>query len=114
VLIQHSPQFATMAELRYLNPQDSTIVTMGARYQMTSKYDVVAGADYDVDEGGFQNTSFEVYRRFPSAAFGLGIGYNDITGESSFSFVFRPTGAVGDTRVSGIGSQQMTSTSGGY
>ncbi|MFZ4573094.1 MAG: hypothetical protein ACOYN0_01775 [Phycisphaerales bacterium] len=113
-LVQHSPLFATLAELRYLNAQDSTIITLGARYQMTSKYDIFAGADYDVDEGGFRNTSFEVQRRFPSATFGLGLAYNDITGESSFSFVFRPSGAIGGSRISGLGSAQTTSSSGGF
>lgn len=114
MMILHSPQFSTVAALHYLNAQDSTILTLGARYELTTKYDFLFGADYDTDEGGFQSTSFEVQRRFPSAVFGVGISYNDITGESSFAFVFRPWGASGEGRFAGIGSNNTTSRTGGF
>lgn len=114
VLIQHSPQFSTVAEIRHLDPVDSTLLTLGARYTLTTKYEVFAGADYNTDSEGFQNTAVQIQRRFPSASFGLGIGYNDITGETSLSFVFRPLGAAGNARISGIGASETNSSAGGF
>jgi hypothetical protein len=114
LMILHSPQFSTVTALHYLNEQESTILTLGARYELTSKYDFFFGADYDTDEGGFETTSFEVQRRFPSAVFGVGLSYNDITGETSFAFVFRPWGASGEGRFSGLGSRNATSSTGGF
>jgi hypothetical protein len=113
-MILHSPQFSTVTALHYLNEQESTILTLGARYELTSKYDFFFGADYDTDEGGFETTSFEVQRRFPSAVFGVGLSYNDITGETSFAFVLRPWGASGEGRFSGLGSRNATSSTGGF
>lgn len=41
LLIQHSPQFSTVGEVRHLDPVDSTLLTLGARYTLTSKYEVL-------------------------------------------------------------------------
>ncbi|MDI1288457.1 MAG: hypothetical protein PSX37_00710, partial [bacterium] len=102
------PNFSTAAEVRYLNEQNDTIVTFGAQYMLTSKYSVFAGADYDVDQSGFQSTAFEVRRKFQSVEFGLNVTYNDITGESGFGFVFRPYGTGEGARISGLGSANPT------
>lgn len=116
ILLRHAPNFATAAEVRYLNEQNDTIVTFGAQYTLTSKYAAFVGADYDVDQSGFQNTAFEIRRKFQSVEFGVNISYNDITGESGFGFVFRPYGAGESARLSGIGSANPTaaSSSAGY
>lgn len=114
LLIQHSPQFSTVGEVRHLDPVDSTLLTLGARYTLTSKYELFAGADYNLDSDGFQNTAVQIQRRFPSATFGLGIGYNDITGETSLSFVFRPLGASGSASISGIGAAAPNAAAGGF
>jgi len=99
-IVQHGLEFSTSVDLRYINALDSTYVNFGAQYQFTNKYSVSATAAYDLDAGGFQTNLFEVRRTFASMVFGLSVGYNDITGESSFGFVFRPFGAAGEARVS--------------
>jgi len=111
ILLRHAPNFTTAAEVRYLNAQDDTLITLGTQYRLTSKYSVFMGADYDVDESGFQNTAFEVRRRFQSMELGINISYNDITGESGFGFVFRPYGTGDGGRISGLGSSRPSAAS---
>jgi len=111
VLLRHAPNFTTAAEVRYLNEQDDTLITLGTQYRLTSKYSLFMGADYDVDESAFQNTAFEIRRRFQSLELGINISYNDITGESGFGFVFRPYGTGTGARVSGLGSNTPSAAS---
>ena len=88
-----------LADLRYVNDLDSTFINLAASYQLTDKYTALLGATYDATNGGFQSTVIEVHRRFASTVLGFSIAYNDITGESSFGFVFQPLGASGEARV---------------
>ncbi len=102
-LLRHSPTFITIGDARFLNAQDSTLLSLANSYELSNRYSLAAGASYNTNEGGFQAASFEIRRSFPTMTFGLGITYNDITGETGFGFVFRPAGAAGEARVSGIG-----------
>lgn len=103
VNVRHSQAFSTFGDLRYINDLDSTYVNVGATYEFTSKYSATASAAYDVDIGGFQSSDFEIRRNFSSMLFGIGIGYNDITGQTSLGFVFKPYGASGEARLDGTG-----------
>lgn len=103
VSVRHSSAFSTYGDLRYINDLDSTYLNLGAAYEFTSKYSATVSAAYDLDINGFQSTDFELRRNFSSMLFGIGLGYNDITGEASFGFVFRPNGATGEARLGGSG-----------
>jgi hypothetical protein len=101
VIIQHAPEFSTFGDVRFINELDSTYLNMGASYEFTTKYTATIAAAYDLDLGGFQTTDFEIRRKFASMLFGVNLGFNDITGETSFGFVLRPYGTGGEVRSSG-------------
>jgi hypothetical protein len=107
MIIRHAPEFTTYGDLRYINILDSTYVNLGASYEFTVKYSASVAAAYDIDQGGFQTAGLEVRRRFASMLLGVNLGYNDITGETSFGFVLRPHGAGGEARVFSSGSSSM-------
>lgn len=103
-LIYHAPGFVSGIDARYINSQDSTIISAGAQYDLTSKYAIALAGSYDATRGGVQGGGVEVRRRFASLMLGINVGYNDISGESSLGFVIVPFGAVGEARISGIGA----------
>ncbi|MEY3232051.1 MAG: hypothetical protein RL689_2140 [Planctomycetota bacterium] len=107
MIIRHAPEFTTYGDLRYINILDSTYVNLGAAYEFTLKYSASVAAAYDLDEGGFQTAGFEVRRRFASMLLGVNLGYNDITGETSFGFVLRPYGAGGEARSAAGGTGSL-------
>jgi len=85
----------------------------GSSYDLTEKYAASVGLTYDVNGGGFQSTVVEVRRRFSSMLLGVTVSFNDITGETSFGFVFQPYGAQGSGRFSG-GGDVFSGGSGGF
>lgn len=98
IIIDHWPGFYTDAEIRNLHPERTTLLTAGAGYRLSSKYDLYASATFDLNNGGFQSTSGEVRRRFPGLVLGVGLSYDNINGDTSFSFVLQPEGVRGQGR----------------
>ncbi len=92
-LIQHSPEFSTYAQVRFLNPLDATYVDFGASYQLTRVYSVGATMTFDADESEIQNVSGFVRRKLREATLGVRIAYNNITDESSIGVLFEPQAA---------------------
>jgi hypothetical protein len=103
IMFRHSPDYFSAIDLRYIEPEDSTLVAFFTQYRLTQKYTVLAAADYDATDGGFQSAAVELRRQYSSLLFGVTLSYNDITGETSFGFVLRPYGVTGEARVVGIG-----------
>jgi len=101
VIIRHSPDFSTATDVRYVEALDSTFLNFTVEYELTRKYAALAGAAYDFDEGGFQSAYIEVRRKSAAMMLGVAIGYNDITGDTSFGVIFRPYGAGGAGRFMG-------------
>lgn len=116
-VIQHTPDFSTHAEMRYLNPEDATYYIVSAQYDATRKYTILGSATFDGDEATFQQIGFEVRRRFPNAVLGVSFTYNDIAAETSLGFYFQPVGLGGrGSRLRGLGSSrdaERTSNVGG-
>lgn len=104
VLIRQWPTFTAALDVRYLNPQDSTYLTAGLTHQLTDKYSLSTGANFDTDRGEFQTIGVLFQRRFSSMIFGIGVSTNEITGVTGLSFVIRPHGARSGFGVSGLGS----------
>ena len=98
LIIQHDPRFSTFIESRYINPLDSTFVDMGASYELTRRYSVSGLASYDISAGGFQGAGGELRRGFDGFTVGLRLSYNNITDETSFGFVVKPTPIAKRTR----------------
>lgn len=89
--IQHSADFSTYAEVRYINDLDVTYVQFGGAYQLTRRYRAGATAVYDTDRDEFQRFDFTVRRKVPEAEIGVKIGYDNILNVTNFSVVFEPT-----------------------
>ncbi len=113
VMFQHSPRWRSYVDSHFVNALDRTIIAFGSSYQLTSKYDVGFGAAYDASANGFQGFNVDFQRKMENITFGFNIGYNDISGETSFGFTLRPYGAKGGFGVSGVGSQSQSSGLGG-
>ncbi|MDX2130986.1 MAG: LPS assembly protein LptD [Planctomycetota bacterium] len=93
VLVLQGSAFTAALDVRYLNPQDATYVTLGLAYELTPKYSVTIGANYDTDESKLQTIAALFQRRFASLTVGVGVSSNEITGETGLSVVVRPYGA---------------------
>jgi hypothetical protein len=89
-LIQHTPRYSSFAELRYLNPLDSTFLDLGTSYQLTQRYRFAGLASYDVSNGGFQGAGGELSRSSDAYTLGLRLSYNNTTDSTSFGFVVKP------------------------
>ncbi|GJM19410.1 MAG: hypothetical protein DHS20C14_16230 [Phycisphaeraceae bacterium] len=92
VLLQHTPSFRTSAEIRSIDSQGSTYGVLSAGYEMSDKYTLDGRLTYNFDEQDFQTVAAQLYRRFPNGSLGLTLVYDNIRGETSFGFVFRPAG----------------------
>lgn len=92
-LIQHSEDFSSFAQVRYLNPVNATYVDFGGQYRLTRLYSLAAVAVLDTDEGEIQTIDATLRRRFPEATLGVSVGYSTITDETSLSVVFEPQAA---------------------
>jgi hypothetical protein len=89
-VLQHTPEFSSFAELRFINPQNQTYALFGVSYDLTQKYALSTTANYDTTTGEVQAINTQIRRRFPSVVLGVGIGYNNITNETSFGFIVQP------------------------
>jgi len=104
-LVQHSPDFASFAEVRYVNALDTTYLDFGVSYSLTRRYAITLGATYDTDEGDFQRVNSTVRRRGPEATFGVSLSYDNIADETGVGIVFEPQGVRQDQldRLRGLG-----------
>lgn len=94
-IVQHTPDLQTFFEMRYINVEDTTLMSFGAAARITPKYTLAFNASYDTDEGDFQNTSVTLYRELQALVIQASIGYNNITGETSGGLTIYPEGAKG-------------------
>ncbi|MFM9995102.1 MAG: hypothetical protein ACKVU4_04800 [Phycisphaerales bacterium] len=94
-MIQHSPDFSVFTDVRYINSQDQTFADFGVQYILTPKYTLSASTAYDTDRAEFQSFFVDVRRAFPNVWLGVGVGYNDISGNTTIGFVLQPRGLPG-------------------
>ena len=108
VLIEHTPDFVTTAELRYLNSQNVTYGRLGLQYGLTEKYRLAAAATYDFQREDFQSMSVGFLRKFTIGELGLLVNYNNIRGETGIGFTFTPVGRSGGSyRTGGRGGGDL-------
>ncbi|MBL0869763.1 MAG: hypothetical protein IBJ18_04225 [Phycisphaerales bacterium] len=107
--IEHSRDFTTFVELRYLNPLNATYLAMGADFRLTSTYTLSTQATFDTDKGRVQTVSFRLSREFPSVVLAAKVGYNDITQETTIGFALTPVGKDrrGENLVRRLGRDQI-------
>jgi len=104
ILFQHEPGFSTLVDMRFLNAQDSTILTIVGSYEISDKYSFLISPNYNTTEGEVQSLGARITRKFSAFQASVGINYNNISGETSFSFVLQPYGARGALGVQGLGT----------
>jgi hypothetical protein len=102
--LDHGYGLTSFVEARFLNSQDTTFIDFGGSYELTTKYRVGAVVSYDTTQSDFQSVNTSLERRSAAFLFGFDLGYNTITGETSFGFLLRPIGASGGVGARGIGS----------
>jgi len=113
--VNHTPQFRTYGDLRFINALNTTFVNLGAEYELTPKYTFDGRLQFDEDEGDIKRISGTLERRFPNLTFGLRVTFDNIRDETSIGVILRPLGFAGAARIQGIGasgSRQQRSTFG--
>lgn len=94
-LVQHRPGLVSSLEYRDIRAVDATFLSSRVRYTLTDKYSISTSANYNFDEGDFQNFFARVERQFQVGTFAVSVNYNNIRAETSIGVVFRPFGTSG-------------------
>jgi hypothetical protein len=89
-VIQHTQDFSSYAEVRYINARNVTLVDLGGNLRVTKKYTISGGVTYDTDLNEIQGVSAIIRRRFPELVLGLKIDFNNISGETNLGIVVEP------------------------
>jgi hypothetical protein len=103
VLVRHDPRFTTSFEVRWLEPADATYADLVLGYTLTDKYRAWFRTSYNFDVNDFQSFTARVERNFPNGVVGVTLDYDNIRGETSLGFIFRPLGLRRSTGL-GLGS----------
>ncbi len=107
-VIDHSPDFSTYGELRYLNALDSTYMGFGATYRFTPKYSASGWIVLDAVTGEARNVSLELVRRYPTHILRLGVFHNAEADDTGFGLAIQPTGVPdAEARLRGVGSTSI-------
>lgn len=97
-LIQHTPDFTSFAEVRYINALDATYVDAGCAYELTRRYTISLSGVFDTDRNDIQSVGGTLRRKMGEGVLGVGVRYDNITSETSVSVVFEPQLAGTDNR----------------
>ena len=92
---RHTDRLTTYINYREIDVLDARLLSYGAQLQLTTKYR--AGLFQVLDLGknaGSRTINFTLERRIPRATIGVVLGYDDIDGEASLSFVIEPQGSL--------------------
>lgn len=106
-LVQHTPQFSSFIEGRFINSQDSTYLDAGVQYALSRRYNLLLVGSYDVPNDELHSVTAEVRRFSSGVLLAVSIGYNTITSETTLGLTIRPLGTGGDTglRFPGFGAR---------
>ncbi len=89
-IIEHGSVFTSSVSLRRIESQDAMFIDLVAIARLTSKYRVVAFAQYNTEEGDWSNISAQVFRAFPNLTLGFRFSYDNIRGETGFGVSLAP------------------------
>lgn len=96
LILENRPGFTTSIEYRTVEPLDATFATIGASYRLSDKYAMSSNANYNFRLEDFQTFNTSLLRSFQVGTLGATIRYDNIRGETSIGFVFRPLGSNND------------------
>ncbi len=80
--LNHSPQFNTFLEYRYVNDTETKLLAFGGTYEISDKYRISAVPQWDFERDDFRSVSGSVTRSFPDFDLIFYAGYNQITEET--------------------------------
>lgn len=83
--LQHSPDFMTSVEYRYLENTNSQLLGVGWAYRFTKKYSMSLTPQWDFVAEKLRSINVGVTRSFPNFDLNLKFGYDDIQDEAQFS-----------------------------
>lgn len=98
IAFDHGDSFTTYAEYRYLRDFDDTLLALGARYELTTKYAMAVEGTWNLHESRFQNSGMVFTRRFEQWTVDVGIGFDETSDIFEASISVRPLGFAGVTR----------------
>ena len=84
VEINHTPQFSTFVEYRYVQAGESKILSLGANYEISDTYVIAVLPQYDFSAEKFQSVRADITRAFPDFDLSIFIDYDQIRGETRF------------------------------
>ena len=84
VEINHTPQFSTFVEYRYVEAGESKILSLGANYQISDTYVIAVLPQYDFSADKFQSVRADITRAFPDFDLSIFVDYDQIRGETRF------------------------------
>jgi hypothetical protein len=96
--LDHGDAFTTYTEYRYLRDFDDTVLAMGTRYELTTKYAIALEGTWNLDENRFQNSGAVITRRFAQWTVDVAIGFDETSDIFEAGISVRPVGFSGDTR----------------
>lgn len=97
-VFDHGQGFSTFAEFRYLDIPRSSLIDLGAHYELTRKYALSVVGVVDLDRDKFQSVDTRLERRFPQWTVDFSFGVDTITSDVSFGLALRPAGFTGGER----------------
>jgi len=97
-IIDHGFGFTTFAEVRRIDAGvlDSTFLNVGGALEISERYALAAAAVLDIEQTELQALGFEVRRRFPQWTLEIGVDYDDLRDDVSFSIGLKPWGGPTD------------------
>lgn len=89
-IVQHSADFSTYVEMRYLNPRDATYVTGGLETRLTSTYTIGVLGTLDTNRGELQSLGMQIRREMPALIAIISLGYDSIRSQLGAGITLRP------------------------
>ncbi len=81
--LQHSPLLSTFVEFRLIEADDTRLLGVGWRYQLTNKYRVMLTPQWDFVANEFRAVSLVVIRSFPDVDLSIRMRRDEIADETT-------------------------------
>jgi hypothetical protein len=92
ILLRRGDRLSMYIGNRYIDDLDSNITSIAMNYELTSKYTISFGQQFDFSQGQNVQSSFSIQRHFDTFIFSGTYYFDEITGENGFSVNLYPIG----------------------
>jgi hypothetical protein len=92
VLLRRGERLSAFIGNRYLADLDSNITSIAMNYELTSKYTIAFGQQFDFSQGQNVQSNVSIQRHFDTFIFSATYYFDEITGENGFSVNLYPIG----------------------